>query len=72
MAREAKAKMKFGEARRMNEIADSILLDDLMTVTDETASTARDFSRKLHERFNTKLITKVYVMQNLTLHWKKA
>ena len=55
MAREAKAKMKFGEARRMNEIADS-MLDDLMTVTDETASTARDFSRKLHERFNTKLI----------------
>jgi hypothetical protein len=55
MAREAKAKMKFGEARRMNEIADA-MLDDLMTVSDETASVARDFSRKLNERFNTKLI----------------
>jgi len=55
MAREAKAKMKFGEARRMNEIADA-MLDDLMTVSDETASIARDFSRKLNERFNTKLI----------------
>ena len=55
MAREAKAKMKFGEARRMNEIADA-MLDDLMTVSDETATLARDFSRKLNERFNTKLI----------------
>lgn len=55
MAREAKAKMKFGEARRMNEIADA-MLDDLMTVSDETATLARDFSRKLNERFNTELI----------------
>jgi hypothetical protein len=55
MAREATAKSKFGQARRMNEIADS-MLDDLMTVTDETATVARDFSRNLNERFNTKLI----------------
>lgn len=55
MGREAKAKMKFGEARRMNEIADA-MLDDLMTVSDESATVARDFSRKLNERFNTKLI----------------
>lgn len=55
MGREAKAKMKFGEARRMNEIADA-MLEDLMTVTDETATLARDFSRNLNERFNTKLI----------------
>ena len=55
MAREATAKSKFGQARRMNEIADS-MLDDLMTVTDETATLARDFSRNLNERFNTDLI----------------
>lgn len=55
MAREATAKSKFGQARRMNEIADS-MLDDLMTVTDETATIARDFSRNLNERFNTDLI----------------
>jgi hypothetical protein len=55
MGREAKAKMKFGEARRMNEIADA-MLDDLMTVSDETTTVARKFSRELHERFNTKLI----------------
>ena len=55
MAREATAKSKFGQARRMNEIADS-MLEDLMTVTDETATLARDFSRNLNERFNTKLI----------------
>ena len=55
MGREAKAKMKFGEARRMNEIADA-MLDDLMTVSDESATVARKFSRELHERFNTKLI----------------
>ena len=55
MAREAKAKMKFGEARRMNEIADA-MLEDLMTVSDETATLARKFSRNLNERFNTKLI----------------
>ena len=55
MGREAKAKMKFGEARRMNEIADA-MLEDLMTVSDETATLARNFSRELHERFNTKLI----------------
>lgn len=55
MAREATAKSKFGQARRMNEIADS-MLDDLMTVTDETATLARKFSKNLNERFNTKLI----------------
>ena len=55
MAREATAKSKFGQARRMNEIADS-MLKDLMTVTDETAKVARDFSRNLNKRFNTKLI----------------
>lgn len=55
MAREAKAKMKFGEARRMNEIADA-MLEDLMTVSDETATLARNFSRNLNERFNTELI----------------
>lgn len=55
MGREAKAKMKFGEARRMNEIADA-MLDDLMTVSDETATLARNFSRNLNERFNTDLI----------------
>ena len=55
MGREATAKNKFGQARRMNEIADA-MLDDLMTVTDETAIVARDFSRKLNQRFNTDLI----------------
>lgn len=55
MAREATAQSKFGKARRMNEIADA-MLDDLMTVSDETATVARDFSRNLNERFNTKLI----------------
>jgi hypothetical protein len=55
MAREATAKSKFGQARRMNEIADS-MLEDLMTVTDETATLARKFSKNLNERFNTKLI----------------
>ena len=55
MAREATAKSKFGQARRMNEIADS-MLEDLMTVTDETTTLARNFSRNLNERFNTDLI----------------
>ena len=55
MGREATAKNKFGQARRMNEIADA-MLDDLMMVTDETAIVARDFSRKLNQRFNTDLI----------------
>lgn len=55
MAREATAKSKFGQARRMNEIADS-MLEDLMTVTDEAATLARNFSRNLNERFNTDLI----------------
>jgi hypothetical protein len=55
MAREATAKSKFGQARRMNEIADS-MLEDLMTVTDETTTLARKFSKNLNERFNTKLI----------------
>lgn len=55
MGREATAKNKFGQARRMNEIADA-MLDDLMMVTDETAIVARDFSRELNQRFNTDLV----------------
>tara|TARA_Y100000114_G_C11758510_1_gene328222 strand:- start:4 stop:2643 length:2640 start_codon:yes stop_codon:yes gene_type:complete len=55
MGREATAKNKFGQARRMNEISDA-MLDDLMMVTDETAIVARDFSRNLNQRFNTDLV----------------
>ena len=58
MGREATAKNKFGQARRMNEIADA-MLDDLMMVTDETAIVARDFSRELNQRFNTDLIRSI-------------
>ena len=58
MAREAKAKMKFGEARRMNEIADS-MLDDLLQVTDDTAIVAREFSKDLNEKFNNQTIRNI-------------
>jgi hypothetical protein len=58
MGREATAKNKFGQARRMNEIADA-MLDDLMMVTDQTAIVARDFSRELNQRFNTDLIRSI-------------
>ncbi len=55
MAREATARSKFGKARRMNELADA-MLKDLLTVSDESATIARDFSRNLNKRFNTDLI----------------
>ena len=58
MGREATAQNKFGQARRMNEIADA-MLDDLMMVTDQTAIVARDFSRELNQRFNTDLIRSI-------------
>jgi len=55
MAREATARSKFGKARRMNELADA-MLNDLLTVSNESATIARDFSRNLNKRFNTDLI----------------
>jgi len=55
LAREAKASNKFGKQRRLNEIAEA-MLEDLDTVVDESANLARDFSRGLNKRFNTKQI----------------
>ena len=55
LARQAKATGKFNDARMLNKLADG-MLKDLNQVTDVTANVARDFSRSLNEKFNTKLI----------------
>jgi hypothetical protein len=55
LARQAKATGRFNDARMLNKLADG-MLKDLNQVTDVTANVARDFSRSLNEKFNTKLI----------------
>ena len=55
LARSERAKMNFGDARRLQKISDAIL-DDLIQVTDETTVVAREFSKDLNERFNTDFI----------------
>tara|TARA_R100000406_G_scaffold51984_1_gene35344 strand:+ start:2797 stop:5568 length:2772 start_codon:yes stop_codon:yes gene_type:complete len=55
LARQAKATGRFNDARMLNKLADG-MLGDLNQVTDPTANVARDFSRSLNEKFNTKLI----------------
>jgi hypothetical protein len=58
LARNERAKMNFGDARRLQKISDAIL-DDLIQVTDVTTIEARSFSKSLNEKFNTKLINKL-------------
>lgn len=58
LARNERAKMNFGDARRLQKISDAIL-DDLIQVTDVTTIEARAFSKSLNEKFNTKLINKL-------------
>ena len=55
MARQAKATGRFNDARILNKLANG-MLEDLNQVTDASANVAREFSRSLNERFNTKLI----------------
>lgn len=55
LARQAKATGRFNDARMLNKLADG-MLGDLNQVTDATANVAREFSRSLNEKFNTKLI----------------
>jgi len=55
LARQAKATGRFNDARMLNKLADG-MLEDLNQVTDATANVAREFSRSLNEKFNTKLI----------------
>ena len=55
LARQAKATGRFNDARMLNKLADG-MLEDLNQVTDVTANVAREFSRTLNEKFNTKLI----------------
>jgi len=55
LARQAKATGRFNDARMLNKLADG-MLEDLNQVTDVTANVARNFSRSLNEKFNTKLI----------------
>lgn len=55
LARQAKATGRFNDARMLNKLADG-MLDDLNQVTDVTANVARQFSKDLNEKFNTKLI----------------
>jgi hypothetical protein len=55
LARQAKATGRFNDARMLNKLADG-MLEDLNQVTDVTANVAREFSRSLNEKFNTKLI----------------
>lgn len=55
LARQAKATGRFNDARMLNKLADG-MLKDLDQVTDVAANVAREFSRSLNEKFNTKLI----------------
>ena len=55
LARQAKATGRFNDARMLNKLADG-MLEDLNQVTDATANVAREFSRSLNEKFNTKFI----------------
>ena len=55
LARQAKATGRFNDARILNKLADG-MLGDLNQVTDVTANVAREFSRSLNEKFNTKFI----------------
>jgi len=55
LARQAKATGRFNDSRMLNKLADG-MLKDLDQVTDVTANVARQFSRDLNEKFNTKLI----------------
>lgn len=55
LARQAKATGRFNDARMLNKVADG-MLEDLNQVTDVTANVAREFSRSLNEKFNTKLV----------------
>ena len=58
LARQAKATGRFNDARILNELANG-MLEDLNQVTDASANVARNFSRSLNERFNTKLIKNI-------------
>ena len=55
LARQARATGRDNDARLLNKLADG-MLKDLNQVTNESANVANDFSRKLNEKFNTKLI----------------
>ena len=54
-ARQATATGRFNDARMLNKIADG-MLSDLNKVTDVTTKVAREFSRDLNEKFNTKFV----------------
>tara|TARA_R100001163_G_scaffold27533_2_gene22275 strand:+ start:5796 stop:8495 length:2700 start_codon:yes stop_codon:yes gene_type:complete len=58
LARQAKATGRFNDARILNKLANG-MLEDLNQVTDASANVAREFSRSLNERFNTKLIKNI-------------
>lgn len=58
LARQAKAIGRFNDARILNKLANG-MLEDLNQVTDASANVAREFSRSLNERFNTKLIKNI-------------
>tara|TARA_R100000664_G_scaffold7087_1_gene12192 strand:+ start:1158 stop:3908 length:2751 start_codon:yes stop_codon:yes gene_type:complete len=55
LARQATATSRFNDARLLNKIADG-MLSDLNKVTDATTKVAREFSRDLNEKFNTKFV----------------
>ena len=55
LARQATATLRFNDARMLNKIADG-MLSDLNKVTDATTKVAREFSRDLNEKFNTKFV----------------
>ena len=55
LARQASATGRFNDARMLNKLADG-MLEDLNQVTDVNANVAREFSKSLNEKFNTKLI----------------
>ena len=57
LAREARSKKDFGDARVYQQLADA-MLDDLDVVVGEAASTARAFSRELNKNFTQGYIGK--------------
>ena len=58
LARDARTRKDFNDARKIQKLADAVL-DDLLEVTGDTAIIAREFSKDLNEKFNNQTIRNI-------------
>ena len=58
LARDARARKDFSDAKKLQKLSDAVL-DDLLQVTGDTAIVAREFSKDLNEKFNNQTIRNI-------------